>query len=419
MQKTIPYILVENSREALAKLWSNFYKNPSKNMKIIAITGTNGKTSTSYFLYNILKADKKSVGLISTIEILVNNKPIKTSGGSDVIDKYSAMTTPDPEILYYLLYIMKKNGVEYVVMEASSHALAQCKLEGLDVEIGVFTNLSKEHLDYHKTMEKYFLAKEELFKKSRLCVINIDDEFGIMMLNRHKGRSFSVSTSKESDFTIKNIKSNALGVSYTLVSEDESMNISTKVGGSFNAYNSALASICALMLGIEQKSIKQGVFSVTSISGRLERYKNKNIYIDYAHTPFAVEKVINAVKGFGEKHKIIVLIGCGGNRDKTKRAEIGKICTSRADLTIITSDNPRDEEPVDIIKDIFAGVVNDKCLVIPNRREAIRYATGIMKKTDILLLLGKGHERYEIDKTGKHDFDERVILEEVFSVDKN
>lgn len=412
----IPFVLVNNTREVLAKICSSFYQNPSKDIKIIAITGTNGKTSTSYFLYNILREANKKVGLISTVEILADDEKIETNGGSSVVDKVSAMTTPDPEILYKILYIMKEKEIEYVVMEASSHALSQNKLEGLEIEIGIFTNLSTEHLDYHKTMQEYFSAKEKLFQNSKLCVINTDNEYGKMIKKMNCGRSFTVSTERGADFEIINSNVTSSGIEYEMICESERLKLKSNICGYFNILNSSLAVACAKILQISNEEIIRGIFTLENIKGRFERYKNKNIYIDYAHTPEAVEGVIKSAKSIFRQGRIIVLLGCGGNRDKSKREKIGKISTILADLTIVTSDNPRNEHPIDIIKDIISGIENEKWVMIPDRKEAIKYAVNILEKNDTLLLLGKGHETYEINKSGKHPFDERKILDEVYSI---
>ncbi|MBQ7788085.1 MAG: UDP-N-acetylmuramoyl-L-alanyl-D-glutamate--2,6-diaminopimelate ligase [Clostridia bacterium] len=412
---SLPYIQVKNARSALAKMWSSYYNEPSKEMKIIAITGTNGKTSSAYFLYKILRNAKKKCGLISTIECLINDKVIDINGGSEVLDKISAMTTPDPEILYSILYKMKRKGVKYVVMEASSHALDQHKLDGLTVNIGVFTNLTHEHLDYHKNMQDYFSAKEKLFKKCLVGVVNIDDGYGKILINKYKGRLFSVSCKQESDYKAEAIECDTSGCRYTLNKGEKKINIETRLCGTFMVYNSICAIACADILGIDEKNIKNGIYNLLSIKGRVERYKDKNIYIDYAHTPYAMENIINSIKEIEKNKKLIVLFGCGGDRDKEKRAEMGDLCSKLADIIIITSDNPRSEDSKEIIKDIVKGIDKTKThIIIPERKEAIKYAIKILSENKVLLLLGKGHENYEIDNEGKKHFDERIILDEAF-----
>ncbi|MBQ8545781.1 MAG: UDP-N-acetylmuramoyl-L-alanyl-D-glutamate--2,6-diaminopimelate ligase [Clostridia bacterium] len=413
--KDIPYILVENARGTLARMWSNFYDNPTKNMKIISITGTNGKSSTAEFLYSILKASGKRCGLISTIRCLINNEELDIGGGSEVSDKYSAMTTPDPEILYYIFKLMKEKNVEYVVLETSSHALKQRKLDGLDILIGAFTNLSHEHLDYHKSMDDYCKAKELLLEKSEKCIINIDDCYGKFLYSKYLHKAYSVSCMQKSDFYANGIYCDEKGCKFTFGFNNDNLCIKTKICGNFAVYNALMAISIAKMVGIDNKSIENGILSVEAIKGRLEKYRDKSIYIDYAHTPYATKLVLESIKKIEKNKKIIVLFGCGGDRDKEKRSEIGKICSAYADVLIITSDNSRGEEPMAIIRDILSGVDKSKMhLIIPSRKQAILYGANMLKEDNVLLLLGKGHENYEIDKNGKHFFDERLILDEAF-----
>jgi UDP-N-acetylmuramoyl-L-alanyl-D-glutamate--2,6-diaminopimelate ligase len=409
--KEIPYILVESARGALSLMLSAFYGNPTIGKKVIAITGTNGKTSTAYFLYSILRKAKKNVGLISTIECLVNEQRIDLGGGSELMDAFSAMTTPDSEKLYYLFNIMKEKNVEYIVLEASSHALDQKKLLGTHIDIGIFTNLSSEHMDYHGDIESYFKAKEELFKICDLGIVNIDDEYGKIIYEKYKEKSCSFSCKENADYIASNIALSSDKTTYNL----NEILVETSILGDFSVYNSALAYICGEKLGLEIESLLKGILSVEKIKGRLEKFKDKSIYIDYAHTPTATEEVLKIIKGIEKNKRIVVLFGCGGDRDKTKREKIGKICSKYADILIITSDNARSEEPISIIKDIIRGIDKNKThIIIPNRRDAILYATKILNDDSVLVLLGKGHEEYEIDKNGKHYFNERDILKEAF-----
>lgn len=414
-QERIPYVLVENARTAIARMWANYYSNPEKYIKTIAITGTNGKTSSAYYLFNIIRNAGISCGLISTIECLVNEERIFLNNDGAVCDISSNMTTPDPESLYYILYIMKKKNVKYVIMEASSHALKQNRIDGIDIEIGVFTNLTNEHLDYHINIKEYFKAKEKLMEMSKICVINADDKFGKCLLKKYAEKSMGISVNHKTDFYACNYTLNLNGSEYTLIHKDKKIKIKTDLIGKFNIYNSIVAASCGMILGIEDGCIVRGIKSLTKVKGRMERYKDKNIYIDYAHTSDAMKKVIELIKELEPQKRIITLFGCGGDRDKSKRADMGRISTTLADFSIITSDNSRGEDPEKIISDIEEGIVlQNKHIVIPNRKEAILYATKIMKNDDILLLLGKGHEEYEITSNGKEHFDEREILDEVF-----
>lgn len=415
-----PYILVKNSRSAISILISNYYGNPTKDMTVIGITGTNGKTSTAYFLYSILKTAKKRVGLVSTIECLINDEVFDHGGGSEVVDKSSAMTTPDPEKLYFILNVMKKKGIEYVIIESSSHALKQSKLDGTHIDVGVFTNLSREHMDYHKDMEDYFKAKEILIQKSNIGVVNIDDLYGKALFNKYKSKLISFSYKEKADYYATNDALRENNSVFSLKNSNDSIMIETNILGEYAIYNSSMAACCAEILEIDREYIIEGIKKVKYIKGRLERYKDKSIYIDYAHTPKATEMVLRAIKNIQKNKRIIVLFGCGGNRDKGKRKEIGKICSEYADVLIITSDNARDEDPIEIIKDILKGIDKTRIhMVIPNRKDAILYACKILDEASVLILLGKGHELYEIDKNGKHFFDERAVLDEAYKNDKN
>lgn len=413
--KNIPCVWVKNARSAISKMYARFYGLPDKNAKVIAVTGTNGKSTVAKFLYNILICAGKRVGLISTVECLINGEKADLDGGGAVLDKASAMTTPDPEKLYCLLGEMKKRSVEYVILETSSHALDQSRLDGINIDFAVFTNLSSEHLDYHKTMENYFLSKELLFKKARVGIANIDDEYGKRLYASHRN-IYSFSTKEKADFSASEIKC-ANGLTSFSFDSCEKIQVKTKMIGEYNAYNASLACAVAVLLNVPHDIIREGVLK-TQVKGRVEKFA-ENVYIDYAHTPKATEAVLTAVKEAEGNKKITVLFGCGGERDKTKRAQIGKIASRLADKLVITSDNSRGEEPINIIKDILSGVDRQKLhMIIPMRRDAITYAARTLKENEVLVLLGKGHETYQIDKKGKHFFDERVILSEVLGNDK-
>jgi len=411
-QGSVPYIFVKNAREALAKMWNAYYKKPTESLKIIAITGTNGKTSTAYILYSILRTAKKNCGLISTIECLINDKVYNTNGGSEISDIPSAMTTPDPSVLYRLFYEMKKEGVEYVVMEASSHALSQYKLSGASIYIGAFTNLSKEHLDFHKNINNYFESKKRLFKMCKYGIINIDDEYGKLIKKEHPD-SYTFSVKSGANFYAEKIEFSDSDCGIFANLQGECVEIHSSLCGRFVPYNIMLAVSCAKLLKISNDDIRKGTYLCKNICGRLEKIKS-NIYIDYAHTPKAIENVILSVKSIYKDKRLIALFGCGGDRDKSKRSIMGSIASKYCDEIIITSDNSRTENAIEIIKDIVAGIDNFKThYIIPNRKEAVIFAVKKLKENEILLLLGKGHENYEIDNTGKHYFNEREIIEEV------
>ncbi len=410
--KDIPYVLVDNIRRACAIMWSNFYNSPAKGIRTIAITGTNGKTSTAHYLYNIMRASGISCGLISTINWQANGEEIAFLESGENVSY--AMTTPDPEVLYYLYNEMKEKNVKVVILEASSHALVQGRLERIDVEIGAFTNLSREHLDYHGTMEDYYLAKTILAKKSKAFIVNFDDNCGKRMKIEFARKVKCISFKEKADFYGENLGCNEQGCEYVFVTGERNFKIRTSLAGVHNAYNSMLASACACEFGIEEEAIQRGIEETRIIKGRCEKYKDKPIYIDYAHTPLAMETIIKAIKKLEPQKRVIALFGCGGQRDKGKRAEMAEISAKYADFTVITGDNPRNENPNEIISDILRGFGNsDEYIVIPSRKKAIEYACKSMRENDVLLLLGKGHEEYEISINGKEFFDERKILDEV------
>ena len=290
----VPFIKVENDREALAKIWNSYYGHPTKNIKVIAFTGTNGKTSCVHLLKSILKSANKKYGIISTIGSEINGERINFSGGSEISDIPSSMTTPDPKYLYELLYIMKNQNVEYVVMEASSHALEQCKLAGIDIYIGAFTNLSSEHLDYHETMENYFKSKKKLFELCKYGVVNIDNVYGLELKNSII-KVKAVSMKQKSDFYGENLVISGNGCEFNFNHLCKSFRITSKLIGNFVPENIILSAACASMLGISSECISDGIFNLEYIDGRMEKIA-ENIFIDYAHTPEAFENVLASIK---------------------------------------------------------------------------------------------------------------------------
>lgn len=410
-------ILVENARCAVAYMWDNYYKSPAFDMKIIGITGTNGKTSCAYFLYSIFRSAGKRAGLISTVECLINDEKIDTNGGGEVQDIDSAMTTPDPEVLYSLFSKMRDENVEYVVMEVSSHSLELFKVEPITFSCAIFTNLSSEHLDFHGNMESYFCAKRRLFEKSKIAVINLDDEYGKRLLSGDVCDFYTVSIGKNADFVAKNIDNSMGGVKYKLYFDEKKIEVKTRISGKYNVYNSMLALCAALKIGIEEEEVIKGIENLSSIPGRMEKVSN-GVIVDYAHTPRAFMNALTCIRGTNKEGKIITVFGCGGNRDKSKRPEMGKIASDLSDVVIVTSDNCRNERKMDIIIDILKGIEKDDFEVIPNRKEAIKRALSLKKEGDVVVLLGKGHENYEIDSTGKHYFSEKEIVAE-YLYDKN
>ena len=408
-----------NSRKTLSLMLDAMCDTPSKKMRFIGVTGTNGKTSVSTMLKNILDAANIPCGLIGTVKCVSLGTGIEKRAD----DPLSNMTTPDPEQLYPMLEQMAEDGVEYVIMEATSHALFYEKLAPIEFDIGVFTNLTQDHLDFHPSMEEYFKAKTKLFEKSRLALVNSDDIYGRKI---QKFAPCTVKTcsvlSENSDFFAKNIKNMGVaGVEYTLKTSRYEFLLNCTVPGTFSVMNSLQAASCALELGIDKETVQNAFKNFGGVSGRLERvalpdYADISVFIDYAHTPDAIENLLQSAKGFRDAgQRIVLLFGCGGDRDKTKRAKMGKIACELADFVIVTSDNSRSEHPMDIISDILCGTDGkDNYITVLDRKKAIEYAIAKSLRGDIILLAGKGHERYEINADGRSPFDERAIVLSAF-----
>lgn len=401
----IPYVLVKNTRFAASYVFANANGNPEKKMKIVGVTGTNGKTSTAFMLRHIFEAAGYKCGIIGTI---LNGWGDKT---------YEAdMTTPDPENLYKLLANMYCDGTEYVFMEVSSHSLALGRVEPITFECSVYTNLTREHLDFHKTMEEYAMAKELLFTKSRIGVFSVDNEYVRATAQKKLCRSITYSIKdKNADFYADGITYNSMdGVTYRVKnSEGSVMEIDTVIPGDISVYNTMGSALCALSLGIDPSTVQKGIYGLSGVPGRMEKTTPRqcpfSVIIDYAHTPDALENVCNIILATKRRdQKFTVLFGCGGDRDKTKRPIMGAIATRLADFSIITSDNCRTEDPEAIIKDILVGINKESDhKVIVSRREAIAYAVKNAVEGEIILIAGKGHENYEITKEGKRPFSEK------------
>lgn len=405
----LPNVIVKDCRIAYAVACSNYFGNPQKELKLIGVTGTNGKTTTSVLIKKILEYSGHKTGLIGTISNFI--------GGNEVPAAY---TTPESYEFFSLLRQMADVGAEYVVSEVSSHALDQHRTEGCIFESSAFTNLTQDHLDYHITMDNYAEAKSKLFAVSKVSVVNIDDPASEKMLEAAEGKVITYSAeSDDADITAKNIMLKPSGASYELVAYGDIIRISTSMPGMFNVYNSLAAAVVAYSLGIPMDTIKEALASCSGVKGRLEVVPTDTDYtviIDYAHTPDGLINILNAVRGFCEG-RIICVFGCGGDRDKTKRPKMGDAVASLADYAFVTSDNPRTEDPEAIIADIMEGIPDDGIpyRVITDRTEAIRAALNEAQKDDIVLLAGKGHETYQILSTGKIHYDEREIVKEILS----
>lgn len=398
----IPKIIVKNSRRALSFLSAKFYGNPSKKMKIIGVTGTNGKTTSTYIIKGILEACGYKVGLIGTNQNMIGDRVIDTD-----------RTTPDSLELNRLFAEMVEEKVNYVVMEVSSHSLYLDRVAEIDFDIGAISNITQDHLDFHKTMEDYAEAKSILFEKSEISVLNADDSYYELMEKKAKGKVMSYGIDK-GDVCAYDVFMNRNGVSFNVKSGEESARMALSIPGKFTVYNSLLAISVAMAAGIPMPFIRMALKNQKGVKGRLEVLDTDTdftVIIDYAHTPDGLLNVINSINEFKEK-RLITVFGCGGDRDNKKRSIMGEISTKLSDFSVITSDNPRTEDPMNIINDILKGVCNDNYTVIENRKQAIEHALNIAEPGDIILLAGKGHETYQILNTGKIHFDEREVVSE-------
>lgn len=409
--------VVEDCREAAARLCAAFYGNPQKKMKFIGVTGTNGKTSVSKMIFEILRRSGILCGLIGTAGCFIGDEELDIRSS----DPNANMTTPDPEELYKILSLMYARGVEYVIMEVTSHALALSKVAPIGFEIGVFTNLSEDHLDLHGDMENYFAAKKKLFELCRTAVINFDDRYGRRLAAALPCRVYSCTQEgRECDLSASEIHISPRGIEYKLCSHRLRMRIRSSLKGRFNVMNTLEAAAVAAIVGVTANEIKETMANLGTIKGRFEKVKldmraEFSVYIDYAHTPDALENLLATARSLSRLgQRVVLLFGCGGDRERAKRAIMGRIATSMADLTVITSDNSRSERPADIINDITSGADGGGIYtVIEDRREAIEYVIKNARRGDIILLAGKGHEEYEIDGRGKRPFSEKDIVRDM------
>ena len=403
-------VIVESTRHETPYLAANFYDHPDKKLKLIGITGTNGKTTTTYLIKSVLESVGEKVGLIGTNQNLIGNTVLP-----------SHHTTPDFIELMQLFDQMVKEGATYVVMEVSSHSLALDRVSACRFEVGAFTNITQDHLDFHKTMENYLEAKSKLFALSKSAVINNDIKEA-PYLKEKAGNCDAVITyglENESDVLATNAVLTGCGVEFDLTCKGETVKIHLGIPGRFSVYNALTAIASCVALNIPLSEIAKGLALAEGVKGRIEVVKTDTPYtviIDYAHTPDGILNIINAIRGFA-KGRVITLFGCGGDRDKTKRPIMGKIAGQLSDFCIVTSDNPRSEEPGEIIKDILPGIDETGCkyVTIENRFDAIEYALDHAEKDDIILLAGKGHETYQILKDRTIVFDEREIVMKLLS----
>lgn len=402
--KEIPVIRVENPRLALSNACFRFEGIDISKFKLIGVTGTNGKTTTATFIKKILERCGYKVGFIGTGKIEIGNESITNSDYS--------MTTPDPTVLYKVLKRMEIEKCEAVVMEVSSHSLALDKVAPLKFDYGVFTNLSREHTDFHSDMEDYFHTKCRLFSQCKKAIFNVDDEYGRRAYNECSQEKLSVGVIWSADVEGRNIENQGLdGVSYIYRCDDFSCKIKLKAAGVYNVYNSMLAAAVCIDIGCKPCEVRPALYEISSIPGRFEIINDEiTVIIDYAHTDFAFYNIMKELYSLKRGNSLAVVFGCGGERDKTKRPKMAEIAESFADRIIVTQDNSRNEDPKDIISDIIRGFKMKSYTVNENREKAIEYAILSAKKGDIVAIIGKGAEKYNIDKDGYHDFDEKAII---------
>ena len=398
----VPYILVESDRLALALLGCNFYGNPAASMTMIGITGTNGKTSSTLLLKQVLeKTQGAKVGLIGTMANMIGQEVIPTE-----------RTTPESLDLQALFARMRDSGCTHVVMEVSSHAITLERIGGVRFDVAAFTNLTEDHLDFHKTMDAYCEAKAELFRRCDRAVVNADDSYAGRILSAAACPVLTTSVTTKESLHAEDVALHAEGISFTAVCGEERERVTLPIPGKFTVYNALTVLGTARQLGISLYDCAEALKSAEGVKGRVEVVPTPgtpySVLIDYAHTPDALENVLRTVRDFC-KGRLISVFGCGGDRDPMKRPIMGKIGVELSDIAIITSDNPRTEAPMAIIQDILKGVNQEsgEYIVMEDRRGAIRYAMDIAEKNDIIVLAGKGHETYQDIDGQKHHLDER------------
>lgn len=410
-EEGIIYIKVENSSKVLGLLASNFYGNPSEKLTLVGITGTNGKTSVSTLLFDIFKKMGYSSVLISTVEYRI---------GDEVFP--STHTTPDIITLNKILYKAVEQGCQYAFMEVSSHGIYQGRIDGLNFRIAGFTNITHDHLDYHKTFLEYLNTKKRFFDElpqTAVAITNIDDKNGLVMLQNTKAKKKTYAVKTLADYHGKLLELDFNG----MLLDFNGKEFWTTLIGKFNVYNLLLVFAIARELGFEENEILTTISKLKRVNGRFEVLKSQGgiiFVVDYAHTPDALENILDSINEIRTKNeRLITIFGCGGDRDREKRPEMGKVATRKSTLAIITSDNPRTEEPMQIIKEIEAGVESQnfsKYITIPDRKEAIKMAIKFAEPKDIVLVAGKGHETYQEINGVRHHFDDKETILELVNI---
>lgn len=411
MNSKITYVKVKDSSFALGVIASNFYDQPSTKLKLVGVTGTNGKTTTATLLYLLFRSLGKKVGLFSTVENKINN---------DVLA--STHTTPDAVEINRIMAEMVEKGCKYCFMEVSSHAIHQHRISGLDFDIAIFSNISHDHLDYHKTFEEYINAKKMFFDclpSTAIALVNSDEKHGRTMVLNTSAKVYSYGLKTMADFKCKIVENTFGGLQLNIDGQE----VWSRLIGSFNAYNLLVVYSTAILLGEEKIQTLTSLSTLNSVEGRFQHFKSENnvvAIVDYAHTPDALKKVLDTISDIRDGgEKVITVVGCGGNRDKAKRSIMAKIACRLSDKVIFTSDNPRDENPEVIINEMkidLDPVDLKKALSITDRAEAIKTACMLAEDNDIVLVAGKGHEKYQEIKGIKHPFDDKEVLAESFKM---
>lgn len=410
-QNDINYIRVKNSQRALAEISSNFFGNPSSHLRLIGITGTNGKTTTATLLFQLFRNLGFKAGLLSTVQNQVNDEIISATH-----------TTPDPIQLNMLLSKMVQEGCSYCFMEVSSHAIVQHRIAGLSFAGGVFTNITHDHLDYHKTFDEYIKAKKgffDLLPENAFALVNADDRNAKIMVQNTKAKKKTFSQHAMSDFRFRIIENNFSG----LILNIDGSEVVCRLIGSFNAYNLTAVYAVAELCGLEKLPVLTAISNLNAVEGRFQYMSSSNHItgiIDYAHTPDALKNVLSTIADIRTgNEQVITVVGCGGDRDATKRPVMAKIASEMSDKVVLTSDNPRSENASDIIEQMQNGVPADRkknVMSITDRREAVKVACNIARPGDIVLIAGKGHEKYQEINGVKYPFDDKEVLSESFKM---
>ncbi|MFL9845676.1 UDP-N-acetylmuramoyl-L-alanyl-D-glutamate--2,6-diaminopimelate ligase [Flavobacterium rhizosphaerae] len=408
IKEGVTYIKVKNTHAALAFMAANYYGNPSQNLKLVGVTGTNGKTTIATLLYQLFKNAGYKAGLLSTVKIMVGNT------------EYPAThTTPDSITINRYLKQMVDEGVDYCFMEVSSHGIHQRRTDGLVFAGGIFTNLSHDHLDYHKTFAEYRDVKKKFFDdlpKNAFALVNVDDKNGLVMLQNTAAKKLTYALKTYADYKAQVLENQFTG----LLLKVNGQEVWVKLIGSFNAYNLVAVYAAAVNLGLDEKEVLQLMSALESVSGRFQFIISETkvtAIIDYAHTPDALQNVLDTISDIRTRNEqLITVVGCGGDRDKTKRPVMANIASTMSDRAIFTSDNPRSEDPLDIIEDMEKGVEPQnykKTVAVVDRKQAIKLACQLAFPNDIILIAGKGHETYQEIKGVKHDFDDMETVKEI------